>query len=68
MKFKNTSKKIHEAKYFTVLADKTKETTKREKLSIAFRYAHGFKIVERFSGYCYNVVYNGLVILSFSYY
>ena len=44
-------KEIHEANYFTVLADETKDTSKREWLSITFRYVHGFKIVERFSGY-----------------
>ena len=44
-------KEIHEAKYFTVLADKTKDISKREQLSIDFRYVHGFKIIERFRGY-----------------
>ena len=44
-------KEIHDAKYFTVLADETKDISKREQLSIAFRYVHDFKTIERFTGY-----------------
>lgn len=38
--------KIHAAKYFTVMADETKDISKREQLSIGFRYLHDFKIVD----------------------
>ncbi len=34
---------LHEAKYFTVLADETKDVSKREQLSIAFRYVYDNK-------------------------
>ena len=44
-------KQIQKAKYFTVLADETKDISKREQLAIVFRYIHNFKIVERFTGY-----------------
>ena len=42
---------LHDAKYFTVLADETKDISKREQLSIAFRYVKGGKTIERFVGY-----------------
>ena len=42
---------LHEAKYFTVLADETKDVSKREQLSIAFRYVQAGKTIERFAGY-----------------
>ena len=44
-------KELHEAKYFTVLVDETKDISKREQLSIAFRYVCNGKTIERFSGY-----------------
>ena len=43
---------LHEAKYFILLADETKDISKREQLSIAFRYVYKCKTVERFTGYC----------------
>lgn len=42
---------VHDAKYFTVLADETKDISKQEQLSIAFRYVKGGKTIERFVGY-----------------
>ena len=44
-------KELHEAKYFTVLVDETKDISKREQLSIAFRYVCNGKTIERFSRY-----------------
>ena len=43
---------LHEAKYFTLLADETKDVSKHEQLSFAFRYVYKCKTVERFTGYC----------------
>lgn len=42
---------LHEAKYFTLLADECKDVSKREQLSIAFRYVYKSKTFERFAGY-----------------
>ena len=42
---------LHEAKFFTVLADETKDISKCEQLSIAFQYVHHSKTIERFVGY-----------------
>ena len=42
---------INKAKYFTVLADETKDISKEEQLSIAFCYIHQGKTIERFVGY-----------------
>ena len=43
-------KELHEAKY-SVLVDKTKDISKQEQLSIAFRYVCNGKTIKRFSGY-----------------
>ena len=43
---------LHEAKYFTSVADETKDVSKHEQLSFAFRYVYKCKTVERFTGYC----------------
>lgn len=37
---------LHNAKYFTVLVDETKDISKREQLSIAFRYIKGGKTIK----------------------
>lgn len=42
---------LSEAQYYTVLADESKDISKEEQLSIAFRYVLGSEIVERFAGY-----------------
>ena len=42
---------LHEAEFFTVLADETKDISKCEQLSNAFRYVHHGKTIERFVGY-----------------
>ena len=42
---------LHEAQYYTVLADESKDISKIEQLSIAFRYVHNFRTIERFVGF-----------------
>ena len=42
---------LHEAKYYIILADKSRDISKKEQLSIAFRYTHKGKTVERFTEY-----------------
>ena len=42
---------LHEAQYYTLLADESKDMSKREQLSIAFRYIYKFRTVERFVGF-----------------
>ena len=42
---------LHEAKYYTLMADESKDISKREQLSIAFRYIYKFRTVERFVGF-----------------
>ena len=42
---------LHDAKYITVLADESKDISKHEQLSIAFRYVLHGKTMERFVGY-----------------
>uniref|UniRef100_A0A1X7TXN3 DUF4371 domain-containing protein n=1 Tax=Amphimedon queenslandica TaxID=400682 RepID=A0A1X7TXN3_AMPQE len=50
-RLQNCSKKLHDAKYITVLADESKDISKHEQLSIAFRYVLHGKTMERFVGY-----------------
>ena len=40
-----------DAQYFTVMADETKDCSKKEQLSIIFRYVHKSKVIEHFTGY-----------------
>uniref|UniRef100_A0A1X7UU67 TTF-type domain-containing protein n=1 Tax=Amphimedon queenslandica TaxID=400682 RepID=A0A1X7UU67_AMPQE len=42
---------LHDAKYITVLADESKDISKHERWSIAFRYVLDGKTMERFVGY-----------------
>ena len=42
---------LHEAQYYTVLADESKDISKIEQLSIAFRSVHNFRTIERFLGF-----------------
>lgn len=42
---------LHEAQYYTTLADETKDISTAEQLSVAFRYVCKSGIVERFTGY-----------------
>ena len=43
--------KLHEAQYYTLLADESKDMSEREQLSIAFRYIYKFRTVEHFVGF-----------------
>ena len=56
---------IQQAKYFIVLADESKDISKREQLSIAFRYVNNFKTVERFSGYTLETTLNAIALASY---
>ena len=40
-----------DAKYFTVMADETKDCSRKEQLSIVFRYIRKSIVLERFTGY-----------------
>ena len=42
---------LYEAKYFKILADKSRDISKKEQLFIYFRYTHKGKTVEHFTGY-----------------
>ncbi|XP_065573744.1 zinc finger MYM-type protein 1-like [Artemia franciscana] len=48
------AKEVREAKYFAVLADETKDLSKKEQLAILVRYVHDLKIKERAIG-CYHM-------------
>ena len=39
------------AQYFTVLTDESKDISKTEQISIAFRYVYEGQTVEQFTGY-----------------
>lgn len=53
---------IHEAKYYTIIADETKDISKKEQLSIVLRYVHQGRIHERFVGYIHATQLNATAL------